>query len=111
MNSDLKARLSGAVCVLIGAAISWPTIFDRIRLAKQGVPEISTWSLASMLVGPFIVVGLTLLILGDKTEATTRDAEKKRMKPLGNLIALACLVAGFGGMIGTWFVLRSYGYR
>lgn len=64
-----------------------------------------------MLVGPFIVVGLTLLILGDKTEATTRDAEKKRMKPLGNLIALACLVAGFGGMIGTWFVLRSYGYR
>ncbi len=111
MNSDSKARLSGAACILIGAAISWPTIFDRIRLAKEGVPEISTWSLASMLVGPFIVIGLALLILGEKTEAMTRDPEKKRMKPLGNLIALACLVAGLGGMAGTWWILRSYGYR
>lgn len=111
MNSDLKARLSGAACVVIGAAISWPTIFDRIRLAQEGVPQISTWSLASLLVGPFIVIGLTLLILGVNTEAMTRDSEKKRMKPLGNLIALACLVAGFGGMVGTWFILWSYGYK
>ncbi|MDV3253578.1 hypothetical protein DevBK_19740 [Devosia sp. BK] len=96
---------------MAGVVISWPTIFDRLRLAQEGVPEISTWSLASFLVGPLIVFGLTLLILGERTEVLMRDAEKKRMKPLGNLIALACAVAGFGGMLGTTFLLQSYGYQ
>ncbi|KQN76810.1 hypothetical protein [Devosia sp. Leaf64] len=111
MYPDLKARLSGLACILAGVVISWPTIFDRLRLAQEGVPEISTWSLASFLVGPLIVFGLTLLILGERTEVLMRDAEKKRMKPLGNLIALACAVAGFGGMLGTTFLLQSYGYQ
>lgn len=57
------------------------------------------------------MIGLTLLILGGKTEPMTRDAEKKRMKPLGNIIFVICLIAGFGGMVGTWMVLRSYGYQ
>lgn len=111
MNSDLKARLWGAVLIIIGAAISWPTIFDRIRLAQEDTPEISVWSLASFLVGPLIVFGFVMLILGEKTEDMTRDAEKKRMKPLGNVIALICLLAGFAGMLGTTFVLQSFGYR
>ena len=74
-------------------------------------PEISTWSLASFLVGPLIVLGLTMIVLGERTEAMMRDAEKKRMKPLGNFIALLCVLAGFGGMVGTWFVLQSMGYK
>lgn len=111
MNPDVKARLWGVGLIVIGAGISWPTIFDRIRLAQQGVPEISTWSLASFLVGPLIVLGLTMIILGKRTEATMRDAEKKRMKPIGNVIALLCVLAGFAGMVGTWFVLQSLGYK
>jgi len=111
MTADLKARLSGMVCIIIGLAISWPTIFDRIRLAQEGVPEISSWSLASFLVGPFIVFGLVMVVLGERTEPLMRDAEQKRMKALGNVIAFLCLVAGFGGMVGTWMVLRAYGYQ
>lgn len=111
MNPDVKARLGGLVCIVIGLAISWPAIFDRIRLAQQGVPEINTWSVMSALVGPFIVIGLTLIILGSRTEALTRDAENKRLTLLGNLIALACAITGFGAMLGTMFVLRSYGYQ
>ena len=111
MKTDMKTRLAGLGCVVAGAAISWPTILDRLRLARQGVPQISTWSLASFLVGPLIIIGVTLIILGSRTEAMTRDAERKRMKPLGNLIALACAVAGFGGMLGTTYLLRSYGYQ
>ena len=111
MNSDAKTRLGGVACVVAGALISWPTIFDRLRLAREGIPTINTWSLASFLVGPLIVIGVTLMILGARTEARTRDAEKKRMKPLGNLIALACAVTGFGGMLGTNYLLQSYGYR
>ena len=111
MSPDLKTRLAGIACVVAGAAISWPTIFDRLRLAQQGVPEINTWSLASALVGPLIIIGLTLIILGAKTESMTRNAEQKRMKPLGNLIALACAITGFGAMLGTNYLLQSYGYR
>ena len=111
MNPDVKARVSGLACVVAGAAISWPTIFDRLRLARQGVPQISTWSLASFLVGPLIIIGLTMMLLGARTEALTRDAEKKRLTLLGNLIALACAVTGFGAMLGTTFLLRSYGYQ
>jgi hypothetical protein len=110
MNPDVKTRLAGIACVLAGAAISWPTIFDRLRLAEQGVPEISTWSLASFLVGPLIIIGLTMMIFGARTEALTRNAEKKRLTLFGNLIALACTVAGFGGMLGTTYLLRTYGY-
>lgn len=111
MNADVKARLAGGACVVAGVAISWPTIFDRLRLARHGAPQIQTWSLASGLVGPLIIIGLTMMVLGARTEALTRDAERKRIKPLGNLIALACLAAGFGGMLGTTFLLRSYGYQ
>ena len=111
MNSDAKTRLVGFACVVAGALISWPAIFDRLRLAQQGASTINTWSMASFLVGPLIVIGLTLMILGVRTEALTRDAEKKRMRPLGNLIALACAVTGFGGMLGTNYLLRSYGYQ
>ncbi|RYF19999.1 MAG: hypothetical protein EOO77_08960 [Oxalobacteraceae bacterium] len=111
MNSDVKTRLAGFGCVVAGAAISWPSIFDRLRMAQQGVPTINTWSMASFLVGPLIIIGLTLMILGAKTEAVTRNAEEKRITPVGNLIALACAVAGFGGMLGTNYLLRSYGYQ
>jgi hypothetical protein len=111
MNPDVKARLGGLACVLAGAAMSWPTIFDRLRLARQGVPEINTWSIASALAGPLIVVGLTLMILGARTEALTRDAEKKRLTLLGNAVALACVITGFGGMLGTTYLLQSYGYQ
>jgi hypothetical protein len=111
MNPDVKARLAGFACFVAGAAMSWPTIFDRLRLARQGVPEINTWSVASALVGPLIIFGLTLMILGARTEALTRDAEKKRLTFFGNSIALACAVAGFGGMLGTTYLLRSYGYQ
>jgi len=110
MNPDLKTRIAGVTCVLAGAAISWPTIFDRLRLAEQGVPEISTWSLASFLVGPLIVIGVTMMIFGARTEALTRNAEKKRLTPFGNFIALMCTVAGFGGMLGTTYLLGTYGY-
>lgn len=96
---------------MAGALISWPAIFDRLRLAQQGIPTINTWSMASFLIGPLIVIGVTLMILGARTEALTRDAEKKRMRPLGNLIALSCAVTGFGGMLGTNYLLRSYGYQ
>jgi len=111
MSPDLKARLAGLGLVVAGIVTSWPTIFDRIRLARQGVPEINTWSVTSAFVGPLIVIGLTLTILGARTEALTRDAEKKRMTPFGNMIALACAVTGFGGMLGTTYLLRSYGYQ
>lgn len=111
MNSDTKTRLGGFACLVAGALISWPAIFDRLRLAQKGIPTINTWSMASFLVGPPIVIGVTLMILGARTEALTRDAEKKRVRPLGNLIALACAVTGFGGMLGTNYLLRSYGYQ
>lgn len=111
MNSDVKTRLGGFACVVAGALISWPSIFDRLRLAQQGVPTITTWSMASLLVGPLIVIGVTLMVLGARAEALTRDAERKRMRPLGNLIALACAVTGFGGMLGTSYLLRFYGYQ
>lgn len=61
--------------------------------------------------GPFVIFGVTLMILGARTEIMTRDAEKKRLTLLGNLIALACAVAGFGGMLGTRYMLFSYGYQ
>lgn len=111
MNDDVKTRLAGLGCVVAGVAISWPSIFDRLRIARQGVPSISTWSMASFLVGPLIIIGLTLMILGARTEAVTRNAEKKRMTPVGNLVALLCAVTGFGGMLGTTYLLRSYGYQ
>ncbi|RYF41307.1 MAG: hypothetical protein EOO38_20850 [Cytophagaceae bacterium] len=111
MGSDLQARLAGVSCVVAGAAISWPAIFDRLRIAQQGAPTITTWSTASFLVGPLIIIGLTLVILGERTGAMTRDAERKRITPLGNVIALACVAAGFGGMLGTTYLLRSYGYQ
>lgn len=111
MIADVKTRLAGFGCVVAGAAISWPTIFDRLRLAQQGVPQINTWSLTSALVGPLIIIGVTLMIFGARTETLTRDAEKKRLTLFGNAIALACAVAGFGGMLGTTYLLRSYGYQ
>jgi hypothetical protein len=111
MNDDVKARLAGFGCVVAGAAISWPSIFDRLRIARQGVPSISTWSTASFLVAPLIIIGMTLMILGARTEAVTRDAERKRITPVGNIIALLCAVTGFGGMLGTSYLLRSYGYQ
>lgn len=111
MSPDVKSRLSGLACVVAGIAISWPTIFDRLRLARQGVPEITTWSVTSALVGPLIIVGLALLMFGARTEALTRDAEKKRLTVLGNLIALLCAITGFGGMLGTTYLLQSYGYQ
>ena len=111
MNDNVKTRLAGLGCVVAGAAISWPSIFDRLRIARQGVPSISTWSMASFLVGPLMIIGLTLMILGARTEEVTRNAEKKRMTPVGNLIALLCAVTGFGGMLGTTYLLRSYGYQ
>jgi hypothetical protein len=49
--------------------------------------------------------------LGARTEAVTRDAERKRITPVGNIIALLCAVTGFGGMLGTSYLLRSYGYQ
>ncbi len=52
MNDDVKARLYGLGSVVAGIAMSWPTIFDRLRLARQGAPEVSVWSMASFLVGP-----------------------------------------------------------
>lgn len=111
MNADLKARLGGFACVAGGLAISWPTIFERLQKAQQGVDRIQVWSLASFLVGPLIVMGLTLILFGERTEALTRNAEKKRLTHLGNLIFLACAVTGFGGMLGTAYLLQSYGYR
>lgn len=111
MSPDGKARLYGLGCLVAGAALSWPTIFDRLRLARQGAPEISTWSMASFLVGPLIVLGLVMMVLGAGTEARMRDAERKRMRPFGNVVALACVVAGFAGMLGTNYLLRSYGYQ
>jgi hypothetical protein len=111
MNPDVKARLAGLACVVAGLAISWPTIFDRLRLARQGVAQLQTWSVASALVGPLVIIGLTLMLLGARTEALTRDAQNKRITPLGNLIALACVVAGFGGMLGTTYLMRLYGYQ
>ena len=97
MNPDLKTRIAGVTCVLAGAAISWPTIFDRLRLAEQGVPEISTWSLASFLVGPLIVIGLTMMIFGARAEALTRNAEKKRLTLFGNFIALGSVLNQLAG--------------
>ena len=111
MNPDLKTRLAGVLCVLAGVAISWPTMFDRLRLAQEGAPDITTWSLASFFVGPLIIIGLTLMILGSRTENLTRNAEEKRITPLGNVIALACAITGFGGMLGMNYILQSYGYR
>lgn len=111
MNSDVKHRLAGLACILAGAIISWPTIFERIQLAQQGVASIRTWSVASALVGPLIIIGVTLILLGARTEPMTRDAERKRFRPLGAVIGLACLLAALGGMLGTMYVLRSYGYR
>lgn len=111
MGSDTKVRLSGLGCVVAGVAISWPTMFDRLRMARQGAPTITTWSTASFLVGPLIIIGLTMMILGGRTEAMMRDAEKKRVTLFGNTIALACAAAGFGGMLGTTYLLRSYGYQ
>ena len=111
MNSDIKARLSGVVCILIGLAISWPTIFDRLQKAQAGEPTIHVWSMASFLVGPFIVIGLTMVLLAGRTEALTRNAEKKQMTALGNLIALLCFATGLAGMLGTTYVLHSYGYQ
>jgi hypothetical protein len=57
-----------------------------------------------------IVIGLTLIMFGKRTEALMRDAERKRVTRLGNLIFLVCLVTGFGGMLGTAYLLQSYGY-
>jgi hypothetical protein len=111
MNPDMKTRLSGFACLLIGLAMSWPTIFERLQKAREGVPAIQVWSLASFLVGPLIVLGLTMMILGGRTETLMRNAEKKRMTAFGNLIALLCLVIGFAGMLGTTYLLRSYGYQ
>jgi len=111
MNSDVKTRLAGLGCVAAGAVISWPAVFDRLRIAQTGVPRISTWSMASFLAGRLIIISLTLMMLGARTEAVTRDAAKKRMTPLGSRIALACALAGFGGMLGTNYLLRSYGYQ
>ena len=111
MTDDAKARLYGLACVAAGIAISWPTVFDRLRLARQGAPEIGVWSMASFLVGPLIVVGLVMLSLGARTEPLLRDAERQRMRPFGNIVALASVVAGFAGMLGTSALLRSYGYR
>ncbi len=111
MNDNVKTRCYGLGCVVAGVAISWPTIFDRLRLARQGVPEINVWSMASFLVGPLIVLGFVMMMFGTRTETLMRDAEHKRMKPFGNIVALACVIAGFGGMLGTAYMLRSYGYR
>lgn len=111
MNDDVKARLYGLGSVVAGIAMSWPTIFDRLRLARQGAPEVSVWSMASFLVGPLIVMGLVMMLLGARTEPLMRDAERKRMRPFGNIVALACVAAGFGGMLGTSYLLRSYGYQ
>jgi hypothetical protein len=110
MNPDVKTRLAGFACVLAGAAISWPTIFDRLRLAREGAPQINTWSLASFMVGPLIIFGLTMMIFGARTEDLMRNAEKKRLTLFGNFLALACAAAGFGGMLGTTYLLQSYGY-
>ena len=110
MRTDAKTRLSGLGCVVAGLLISWPAIFDRLRMAEAGAPRIQTWSMAAFLVGPLIVIGITLMLLGERTDTMLRDAERKKMKPLGNLIALACVITGFGGMLGTTYLLRSYGY-
>jgi hypothetical protein len=110
MQPDAKTRLAGLGCVVAGVLISWPAIFDRLRMAEAGAPRIQTWSMAAALVGPLIVIGITLMVLGARTDDLIRDAERKKMKPLGNLIALACAITGFGGMLGTNYLLRSYGY-
>ncbi|WP_184383753.1 hypothetical protein [Roseococcus suduntuyensis] len=88
--------------------ISWPSISERIQFVAQGVASIRTWSVVSALVGPLIITGVALLILGARTEPMTRDAERKRFKPLGAAIGLSCPLAALGGTLGT---MHSYGYR
>ena len=111
MNSEVKHRLAGLACILAGMAISWPTIFERIQLARLGAASIRGWGMGSALVGPLLIIGITLVVLGARTERLTRDAQTKRFTPLGAVIGLACLLAGLGGALGTMYVLRSYGYR
>jgi len=50
-----------------------------------------------VLVGPLIVIGLTMMIFGARAEALTRNAEKKRLTLFGNFIALGSVLNQLAG--------------
>jgi len=99
MNDDLKTRLGGLVLLAIGVGAGWYLVLRPYRDAWAGATEIS-YSLKAFVIVPFcLVLGLAFTVLGRRFDY--RDAERKRLKPLG--WATFVLIAILSGAGYWWF--------
>ena len=85
MSQDLKTRLGGVLVLIIGAVIGWFFILGPLHQAQAGAPTVRYSLKAMVLVPACLVFGLAFLVGGDKL--AYRDAERKRLTPLGWVLA------------------------
>ena len=99
MSQDLKTRLGGVLVLSIGAVIGWFFILGPLHEAQAGAPTVRYSLKAMVLVPACLVFGLAFLVGGDKL--AYRDAERKRLTPLGWV--LVAIFAAAVALCYWWF--------
>lgn len=99
MSQDLKTRLGGVLVLFTGAVIGWFFILGPLHQAQAGAPTVHYSLKAMVLVPACLVFGLAFLVGGDKL--AYRDAERKRLTPLG--WGLVAIFAAAAALCYWWF--------
>ena len=99
MSQDLKTRLGGVLVLSIGAVIGWFFILGPLHQAQAGAPTVRYSLKAMVLVPACLVFGLAFLVGGDKL--AYRDAERKRLTPLGWVLMV--IFAAAAALCYWWF--------
>lgn len=109
MNSDLKHRLGGLLCVVGGIGVGWWGIWQPYQAALARAPQVEYYGKTFILVPSLIVFGLFFLAVGDRVPY--RNAEQQSLTKAGWVLFV--LVALSGGL-GFWWLLNLFselGYR
>jgi hypothetical protein len=109
MNSDLKHRLGGLLCLAGGIGIGWWGIWRPYQAAMARAPEVEYHTKIFILVPMLLVFGVFFAVFGDRIPY--RNAEKQSLTAAGWV--LFAIVAGAGGL-GLWWFLNLFselGYR
>jgi hypothetical protein len=109
MNSDLKHRLGGLLCIAGGIGVGWWGIWKPYQAALAHAPEVEYHSKIFILVPALLVFGLFFALFGDRV--AYRNAEKQSLTVAG--WALFAIVAVISGLALWWFLnlFSELGYR
>jgi hypothetical protein len=112
MNTDTRHRLLGLGTAALGGGMIYYFIFRVLELARAGVEEVS-YSVKGAALGPlFILIGIALLIFGEKGEQAISQEKngKKSLSPIGWVVTGIAIVIGLATYF--WFdgELKKLGY-